>query len=272
MLKIVGVTMLTLSLLVTASPTLAQSVSPSFRIGPDDVLAISVWDQKDLDQVVFVRPDGKISVSLVGEVQAGGLTVAELESRLTQAYGQTVRGAKVSVGVKEIRSRTIFFVGGVVRSGPMQLTQDLTLLQALSAAGGTLPMADLESAWLLRGAQRIPINLVRMIQKGDLAQNVKLEPGDTIIIPNADSVFMQGEVKAPGPVKFSRDLTIMTAIAAAGGFTPLARASKVNILRGDGTKKEVLKVDVNAIISDPTETPDVPLKPNDIIVVPQRLF
>src|SRR5262245_37467666 len=89
MMKIVGAAMLTLSLLVTASPALAQSVSPAYRIGPDDVLVISVWDQKDLEQTVFVRPDGKISASLVGEVQAGGLTVAELESRLTQAYGQT---------------------------------------------------------------------------------------------------------------------------------------------------------------------------------------
>jgi len=272
LMKTVGATLLVLFLLIaTISPGFAQ-VPASYRIGPDDILAISVWDQKDLDQVVFVRPDGKISVPLIGEVEAGGLTVPELQARLIKGYGQTVRGAQVTVAVKEIRSRSIFFIGGIVRSGPMQLTQDLTLLQALSAAGGPLPMADLESTWVLRGQQRIPINLQKMIQKGDTAQNIKLEPGDTIVVPNADSIYIHGEVKTPGQVKFSRDLTIMTAIAAAGGFTPLAAPKRVNILRGDGPKKEVLKVNVNDIMGDPSETADVPLRANDIIVVPQRLF
>ena len=87
---------------------------------------ISVWDQKDLDQVVFVRPDGKISLALVGEVDAGGLTVADLAARLTTLYSQTVKGAQVTVSVREIRSRPIYFMGGVGRPGTMQLTQDLT--------------------------------------------------------------------------------------------------------------------------------------------------
>jgi len=238
---------------------------------PDDVLVISVWDQKDLDQAVFVRPDGKISLALVGEVDAGGQTVADLAARLTTLYSQTVKGARATVSIREIRSRPIYFIGGVGRPGIMQLTQDLTLLQALSAVGGPLPTADLESAYVLRGQERIPVNVLKMIQKGDVSQNVKLQPGDTIVVPNADTIYIHGEVKAPGLVKYTTNLTIMTAIAAAGGLTPAA-SNRVRVLRGEGAKREVLKVNVGDIQSDPSESADVPLKPNDIIVVSQRLF
>jgi polysaccharide export outer membrane protein len=248
-----------------------MAVGPDYRIGTDDVLAISVWDQKDLDQVVSVRPDGKISLPLVGEIDAGGSTVADLAGRLTTQYSKTVRGAQVTVSVREIRSRTVFFLGGVVRPGPMQLTQDLTVLQALSSVGGAVPTADLESAFVLRGETRIPVNLLTIMQKGDIKQNLKLQPGDTVVVPNADAVYVQGEVKTPGQVKYAKGLTVVTAIAAAGGFTPLASPSRVKILRSDGAKKETLGVNVNDIMSDP-DSKDVPLKPNDVITVPQRLF
>ena len=245
---------------------------PDYRIGIDDVLMVTVLDQKDLEQVVFVRPDGKISLQLVGEVQAGGLTVSELASRLTTLYGRTVRGAQVTVGIRAIHSRPVFFLGGVAKPGPMQLTQDLTLLQALSAAGGPLATADLESAYVVRGETRIQVNIQRMLQKGDTTQNIKKQPGDTIVIPSADAVYVQGEVKTPGQVKFAKELTIVTAIAAAGGFTQLAAPGRVTVMRNDGGKKETFRVNVNDIMSNPTETKDVPLRPNDIVIVPQRLF
>jgi polysaccharide export outer membrane protein len=249
----------------------ASAAGPDYRIGTDDILAISVWDQKDLDQVVAVRPDGKISLPLVGELEAGGLTVAELASRLTAQYARTVRGAQVTVSVREIRSRPVFFPGNVVRPGTIQLTQDLTVLQALSSVGGPNPTADLESAFVQRGQTRIPVNLLNMLQKGDMSQNLKLQPGDTVVLPNADGVYVQGEVKAPGQVKYTKGLTVMTAIAAAGGFTPLGSPRRVTVVRGEGAKKEVLRVNVNDIMSDP-ESRDVLLKPNDVITVPQRLF
>ena len=143
-IKTFGIGLLVLCL--TASSVFSQPVGSAYRIGPDDVLVISVWDQKDLDQAVFVRPDGKISLALVGEVDAGGQTVADLAALLTTLYSQTVKGARATVSIREIRSRPIYFIGGVGRPGIMQLTQDLTLLQALSAVGGPLPTADLESA------------------------------------------------------------------------------------------------------------------------------
>lgn len=273
-----------------ASPaSVAGEDQAPYRIGPDDVLTISVWDNKDLDQeVVFVRPDGKISVPLAGEIQAGGLTVAELTARLRDTFSKYVQGAQVTVGVREIKSRPIFFVGGVARAagagpggaspggasaaGTMQLTQGLRLLQAISLAGGLVPGADLESAFVLRGDKRIPVDFVKLIQKGDLSQNIKLEPGDTIVVPVADGVYVQGEVRTPGIVRFSRDLTIVRAIAQAGGFTTLAAPSRVTVLRSDGDNKENIKVNVADLMERPHVKEDMLLRPNDIIIVPQRLF
>jgi polysaccharide biosynthesis/export protein len=243
-----------------------------YRIGPDDILIVTVLDQKDLEQVVTVRPDGRISLPLVGDVEAAGLTVAELSSRLTALYDRTVRGAQVTVGVKEVRSRPVYFAGSVVRPGQLQLTQELTVLQGLSAVGGPALNADLESAFVLRGGQRIPVNLHDVMQRGAVAQNLKLQPFDTVVVPTAGAVYVQGEVKTPGQVKYSKDMTIMTAIAGAGGFTQLASPRRVTVMRGEGgARKEVLRVNVDDIMSDP-DAKDFLLKANDIVIVPQRLF
>lgn len=261
--------LLTICLLTSVAGAATET---NYRIGPDDVLSISVSDNKELDQVVFVRPDGHIALPLVGDVQAAGLTVAELSARLNELYGKNIIGAQVTVAVREIRSRPVFFIGGVLRPGPMQLTQDLTLLQALSVVGGLTPAADLESAFVLRGNERIPVNLLQLVQKADVTQNIKLLPGDTIVVPNADVVYVQGEVKTPRTVPLTRNLTILRAIAEAGGFTPLAAPKRVTLIRAEGSKKERIRVNVDEIMSDPGGAADVPLKANDIIIVPQRFF
>ncbi len=257
---------------LVAGAHIGTAAETAYRIGPDDVLNITVWDQKDLDQTVFVRPDGKISLSLIGEIQAGGVTVAELASQLTELYGRTIRNAQVTVSVREIRSRPIFFLGGVMKAGPVQLTQQLTLVQALSAAGGLAPTADIESAYVLRGDKRIPIDFYRLTQKGDVSQNILLQPGDTVVVPLADVVYVHGEVKTPGAVKFTRDLTVLKAIVQAGGFTPLAAPGRVSLLRTEGDHKESVRVNVSDIMTNPGDVNDIPLRPNDVITVPQRLF
>ena len=99
--------------LLLAGSSIAQTALPEYRIGVDDVLAISVWDNKDVDQLVFVRPDGKISLPLAGEIDVRGMTVGDLETRLDETYQKTIKGARVTVVVKEIKSRSIFFIGGV---------------------------------------------------------------------------------------------------------------------------------------------------------------
>jgi polysaccharide export outer membrane protein len=243
-----------------------------YIIGPEDILDVQVWGSKDLNQTVFVRPDGRLSLPLVGEIAVAGKTVQQLQDHLSAVYEQTVKGAVVTVIVKEIRSRPVYFIGGFGKPGVMQLTGELTLLQAISVMGGVVPNADGEKGFLLRGDKRMPIDFTRLVQRGDLSQNPKLEPGDSVVVPLADAVYVIGEVKRAGPVKYTGDLTVLKAITQAGGVTPLAAAGRVDILRGSAEKKERIRVDVDRIMRSPGGNPDVRLQPNDIISVPQRLF
>ena len=261
------------------APSFAASQTPppipaekDYIIGPEDLLDIQVWGNKDLNQTVFVRPDGRTSLPLVGEIAVAGKSVQQLQDHLTNVYEKTVKGAVVTVIVKEIRSRPVYFIGGFGKPGVMQLTRDLTLLQAISINGGVLPNADAEKGFLLRGDKRIPIDFNRLVQRGDMSQNPKLEPGDSVVVPLADAVYVNGEVKVPGAVKYTGDLTILKALTLVGGLTPLAAPGRVDIVRGNSEKKERIRVDVDKMMRSPDEYPDARLQPNDIIFVPQRLF
>ena len=250
----------------------AHAADEAYVIGAADLLEVQVWDNKDLNQVVFVRPDGKISLPLIGEVQAGGKTVQQLQDALAELYTKTVKGANVTVIIKEIKSRPVYFIGGFAKPGVEQLTRDLRLVQAISIVGGLLPTADGDNGFLLRGDRRIPIDFTRLLQKGDVSQDMRLEPGDAVVAPLADAVYVHGEVKTPGSVKSTGDLTVLRAIAQVGGVTPLAATSRVEILRAEGEKKERIKVDLDKMMKAPDDNPDMRLKANEIIFVPRRLF
>jgi polysaccharide export outer membrane protein len=260
-------------LIVPLSAPRAQVSDKAYIIGAEDVLEVQVWERKDLNQTVFVRPDGRTSLPLVGEIMVAGKTIQELQDHLAKVYEKTVQSAIVTVIVKEIKSRPVYFVGGFGRPGPMQLTREMTLMQAISVVGGVVPGGDAENGYVLRGDKRIAVDFTKLLQKGDLSQNTRLEPGDTVVVPIADLVYVQGEVRAPSPLKYTTDLTLLKAITQAGGLTPLAASGRVDLLRGrTGEKKERIRVDVDKIMRSPEENPDVSLKPDDIIYVPQRLF
>ena len=250
----------------------AMAAEEAFVIGPEDVLDIQVWDNKDLNQVTFVRPDGKISLPLVGEIQAAGKTVQGLSTDLVAAYGKTVKEPAVTVIVRDIKSRPVYFIGGFGKPGPLQLTRDLNMLQALGIIGGVATGADAEKGYLLRGDKRVPIDFDKFLKKGDLSQNLKLEPGDTVVVPIAEVVYIQGEVRAPGVVKYTSDLTVVKAITLTGGVTQLAASGRVDLVRTEGEKRVRIRIDLDKMLRAPEENPDMRLRPDDIIFVPQRLF
>jgi polysaccharide export outer membrane protein len=255
-----------------AAPTQPAPAGKDYIIGAEDVLEIQVWGSNELNQTVFVRPDGRLSLPLVGELAVAGRTVQQLQDHLLAVYEKTVKGAVVTVIVKEIKSRPVYFIGGFAKPGVMQLTGDLTLLQAISVMGGVVPEADGQKGFLLRRDRKIPIDFDRLAQRGDLSQNPKLEPGDSVVVPLAEAVYVSGEVKKAGPVKYAADLTLVQALTQAGGLTPLAAGSRVDIIRGSPEKKERIRVDVDRIMRSPGSSQDVRLHPNDIITVPQRRF
>jgi polysaccharide export outer membrane protein len=252
---------------IAAPPAAAGENGNGYRIGADDLLNISVWDNKDLDRVVFVRPDGRISLPLIGDLEVAGLTVGELTQRLDDLYETKIKGAQVTVGVQEIRSRGIFFIGGVAKPGAMQLTQEFRLLQAISLAGGVVQGADLESSFVLRRGERLPVDFVRLIRQGDSRDNILLEPADTIVVPIADVVYVQGEVRNPGAYKLSRDLTVLKAVAQAGGFAETASAKRVTLVGSDGVRRAEVVLRAGGIQAQPEGALGKPLSPDDVVTV-----
>jgi polysaccharide export outer membrane protein len=166
----------------------AGEVSNEYRIGVGDVLNISVWDQKALSiDGVPVRPDGMISLPLVRDVKAQGLTCSQLADRLTELVRAYVNAPTVTVVVKEINSLTIYVLGQVKSSGALYPKSRVRLLQAISMAGGFTPFAHGDSIVVLRksgsGEGRITVSYDRIVSGKSPEQNILLQGGDTVIVP-----------------------------------------------------------------------------------------
>ncbi len=158
-----------------------------YIIGPSDVLEIQVWREPNLSKIIPVRPDGKITLPLVDDVLAAGLTPLELKSMLEKALAKYVANPTVSVAVREIHSKNIYIMGKVNHPGQFPLRQGLTVLQALSIAGGLAEWADEKNIVIVRmenGRQKkIKFNYSKVSKGKDLDKNIQLQPGDTIIVP-----------------------------------------------------------------------------------------
>ncbi len=252
------------------------SDAKEYVIGTADVLAISVLDNKDLDTVVSVTPGGKIAVPLIGDIQAAGLTVTELTLRLTQGFAKKVKVPQVTVILREINSYRIYFLGRVGRQGIHTSRSEVTLLQAVSMAGGVQDGADLSLAYVARGTERLPVDFVKLLRFGDLSQNITMEPDDTVVIPDnpQNVIYVTGEVSKPGMLPFvkERDMTALKVVLTAGGFTQFAARGRASLIREEGGRRSIIPVDFNDLMRNPEAGKDVPLKPGDILVVPQSLF
>lgn len=160
---------------------------PAYVIGPADMLDISVWKEKELSQTVPVRPDGKISLPLLGDVNAAGLTPMQLAESVMGLLRKYVADPQVTVIVTGMNSQRVFVLGQVSRPGSVALLPNMTILQAISSAGGPNQFADLKAVFLLRtvnGKQtRYPFYYKKVIRGKALDQNLVLRPGDSIIVP-----------------------------------------------------------------------------------------
>lgn len=160
---------------------------PAYLIGAEDVLSISVWKEPEITRTVPVRPDGKISLPLINDIQAVGLTPLQLTTRITEELKKYLTEPQVTVIVTAINSRRIYIMGEVGRPGTFQLLPDMTILQALSGAGGFTQFANMKGIYLLRnenGKQvKYPFNYKEVVKGQRPEQNLVLKPGDTIIVP-----------------------------------------------------------------------------------------
>jgi polysaccharide export outer membrane protein len=168
-----------------ASPVPVIEAS-KYIIGPDDVLQITVWKEPTLSGAVPVRPDGMISMALLGDVKAAGLTPMQLSANLTLQLKKYVQDPLVTVVVTSVNSQRIFLVGEVGHVGAIPLTPGMTPLQAIAAAGGLSPFAKSKHIYILRGPEgkqeKIPFNYKAAL-RGENQQNIILLPNDTVVVP-----------------------------------------------------------------------------------------
>lgn len=160
----------------------------SYVIGENDVLSIDVWKEKEISRQIPVRPDGKISLPLIGEIQASGLTPLALQNNITQQLKAYIDNPEVTVIVDDPRSHQFNIVGQVARPGTYPLSESMSVLDAIAGAGGFKDFAKETKIYVLRPAQggtrvRIPFNYKKVIRGDDLQENVTLKPGDTIVVP-----------------------------------------------------------------------------------------
>ena len=171
-----------------AAPRPSDPVVPAgYVIGTDDVLSIVYWKDKDMSADAKVRPDGRIALPLINEVQAAGLTPEQLHAKLTEESKKYMEDANITVVVREINSRKAFITGEVNKPGPYQLTSPTTVLQLISLAGGLREYADAKKIVIMRtenGRQiSLPFNYKEVAAGKKLEQNIQLQPGDTVVVP-----------------------------------------------------------------------------------------
>lgn len=265
----------------SAQPTPRPQVPDvsTYRIGPKDLVEVKVFEVPELNVELRVSEAGMINLPLIGDVEVQSLTKNELAVKLKAILeSRYVQRASVTVEVREFRSRPISVIGAVNAPGPLQFSGRWTLLEALTAAGG---LADTHAGivHVLRTADnglsdQVAIDLDDLMVRGDPAVNIPLFGNDLINVPAPVpiSIFCLGEVAKPGALEFqsTERITILAALARAGGFTDRA-SSKILIKRQDDAGSELeIEVDYKRIVSG--DEPDFRLEPNDIMVVRRSFF
>lgn len=259
----------------TASPATAPRAGSDYLVGPHDVLSITVYGEPDLSGKFTVDSDGTIDCPLIGRTQAGGLTVRQLEDALKKrlAAGFLVN-PQVSVGIAEFRSRNVFIVGEVRTPGQYPIKGNMSLVEALALAGPTASASSevvivhpdpsrKEGGPLLPGAEGANTQKVNIqeLQSGQLSRNVQLQDGDTIFVPKAETFFVTGHVRSPGSYVYQPGMTVLQAIALAGGLSDRGSRRGMKVLRIVAGRQQDIAVKESDVI-----------RPGDTLVIRQRFF
>ncbi|MGE5343015.1 MAG: polysaccharide biosynthesis/export family protein [Candidatus Omnitrophota bacterium] len=251
----------------------------SYTIGPKDLIGITVFGVPQLDITVRVSEDGWINLPLLGKLQAQGLTGFELERKLSNLLEKEfLKDPQVTVFIKEYQSRKVSVIGAVKSPGTYELAEHQTLLQVLGKAGWLTPNATGRIVIIRRNGGDAPRSLVLDMAALTAHPNgqgdVSIAPNDIIHVveDQFDDIYVFGEVLKPGCIKMKRELplTLLRAIAQAGGFTEKALKSGVIIKRTVNRQEARFKVNVGKIIRG--KTPDVTLHAEDVVFIPESLL
>ncbi len=279
------------NLITQASQSTLKSYK-DYRVGPEDLLEITVFGMDDLGREVRVNGRGDVSLPLVGPVPVGGLSPQEIETRLVQLYkdGKFIRNPQISVQVKEFRHQRVMVSGAVIQPGSYEVIGPRTLLEMLGKAGGLSEKAG-DNVHIIRnqsaselnvktrkgeslqsspGSENIIIDLRRLLNDGALALNVPIKNGDVIYVPHAKSAFVLGAIKKPGQVPVKENLTVSQALALTEGLDPLLASNSISIIRFDAQGQRItIPVNLGQVTSG--QAPDPLIKENDVIFVSESV-
>ena len=258
---------------------------PEYRIGPGDLLEITfrVGSQYSTD-LVRVGSDGTISYSFVDNLSVTGLTVRELDDQLTHRLSAYVKNPRLDVAVKEFKSKSALVLGevGALRlpyyeagSGKVFLKGKTTLLDLLVLAGGYTEDADIKKVKLIRDSEIYRINLYDIIYRGETEQNVIINDGDVVDVPElpeyGERVYVMGEVNRQGVYPLEDVPDLLAAVALAGSFTRVAVEQNTLVIRGyePGKNPHVLTADINALLKKGDIGQNITLVDGDVVYIPR---
>jgi len=258
----------------------AVGMPGDYVIGKQDLLQISVFDLDALSQLVRVQDDGTISLPLVGDIRADGMTRSDLEKtiahRLSPKY---VLDPQVSVFVKSFESKKVTVIGAVRAPGSFEVIGSRSLLEAISMAAGTIKEQAGKTIQVIRhlpegGTRSIPVSF-DALEAGDATANIPIQGGDIIQVPVDDLlyIYVNGAVRAPGVFRIKRSdpVTVLRAVTIAGGINERGSERRIKVLKTDpdGTT-HVIAVDLRKVKQG--KDSDMALSDNDVVVVPEARF
>jgi polysaccharide export outer membrane protein len=279
--------LLTLTLTLTLfCPSLGAQAKPGndqsyeYQIGAKDLLEISVFEVPELNITVRVSENGLINLPLLGEVKVEGLNRFDLEKRIAAMLEKNyLKNAQVTIFIKEFQSKKISVMGAVVNPGMHDLIGRQSLLQVISMAGGLSEQAS-DTVSIFRQFKNVPsqslvIKLDDVLLKANPKYNIPIFPGDIVNVPGNQylDIYVFGQVKNPGAVRMkkgSAEVTLLRAIAQAGGFSDRARRGKVLITRTEEGVEKKIHVDVKDILSGGRK--DFVLQAFDVVFVPESIL
>ena len=262
---------------------------PEYKIGPGDVLTITFWDgAKPMLHNTVVRPDGKISYSYMDDIAVAGRTSHEVDEILTSALKEYIRTPRVDVVVKGYNSKSALLFGQINRlqtgiSGPGKypLTGKTRILDLIVMAGGPIAgeefaNADLRIVEVVRKGKSYTVNLYKAMFKGDMSQNIVIDNGDIVTVPElptyGERVYVFGEVKTEGIYRLDDAYDLLAAVSKAGGTTRVAVDSDIKIIRGyeeDRKKPIILAANLDEILKRGDIAQNISLQDGDVVYVPR---
>ena len=265
-------------------PSWTQRPTNLFTLGPGDRLEIELLGDPGSRMSTVVGPDGKIYFNLLPGVDVWGLTLGQTRQVLENELGKYIRNApQVTVTLREVESKRVWLLGRFQAPGVYTLSSPMTLLEGISMAGGSSTftgtkevssgplgedLADLKHSFIIRGGRLLPVDFDRLVNHGDLSQNIYLEPDDFVYFTPAFTreVYVLGAVVQPKPVPYNEGMTVAEAIAGAYGTVRDAYLYHVVVVRGSVSQPEIAVVNYKDIVFG--KAPDITLEPHDIVYVP----